>query len=109
MNDVSAYTGPMLAVAGVVLQFLVRQFKNLSEGAYWAMTAALCSCVYALTTPDPLAGGWQYSAIRFALWMSGAVLAVRGGSSATDALAKKATENDPSNVGKFLIPVTNSK
>ena len=39
--EVSSFTGPMLALAGVVLQFAVRQFKLIPEIIYRTLVVML--------------------------------------------------------------------
>jgi len=106
--DLSSFTGPMLALAGVVLQYTVRQFRGMYWSGYWLAVIALSGFVYWLTIPDPFAGGAKLAIVRLCLWMVGATAAVRGGSGVTDALAKNTVAKDPRAAGKFSVPVTRS-
>lgn len=107
-TDLMVYMGPMLALAGVVLQFVLRQFKAIPEWTYWLAVVILCVGVYTLVVPNPLEGGMRFAIIKFLLWMVGASATVRGGSSGTDALAKSAVANNPGLAGNPLVPKTDS-
>lgn len=106
--EVSSFTGPMLALAGVVLQFAVRQFKLIPEIIYWTLVVMLGVFVYWLTSPDPFAGGTKLAILHFVSWMIGASAAIRGGSSATDAIAKNVMKENPNKAASLLVPVTDS-
>jgi len=107
--DLMQFMGPMLVLAGVVLQFVVRQFKVMGESLYWLVVVLLCASVYLLVNAHPLEGGVRYAIISFLLWMVGASATVRGGSSGTDAVAKEVAKQNPAVLPSVFVPVTNSQ
>jgi uncharacterized membrane protein YdbT with pleckstrin-like domain len=108
-DDLSAYVGPLLLLAGVVFQFIIRQFKNVGEAVYWSVAVALTIGVWLITSTTLIRGNhWQLDSINALLWVAAGVATVRGGSSATDAIASNAVAKHPELAGNLLVPKTNS-
>ena len=114
--NLSPFVGPLLVLAGVILQFAVRQFKAMPEWAYWLVVVVLTSVVYLLVFADMKnASDLRYDIIQYVMWMVGATATVRGGSSVTDAGARVVQNQNAGRLAtssvavQMLVPTTNSK
>jgi hypothetical protein len=111
--DLNQASALLLGIAGGLLQFLMRQFKNVSDIWYQTVAVALTlGCFWLVVRDWPLKDP-RDSAIVLILWVSGHLLAVWGGtfgvSSASKAAAAKAEAAGKSVANNLLLPLTDSK
>jgi hypothetical protein len=108
-TDASVLVQPLLLGAGVALQFLMRQFVAIKDRWYWLVALGLAVGVWIITSPTLIrADHWQYDIGMMLLWVGASIGTIRGGSSATDAIASKAIQSKPTLAGNIFFPKTNS-
>jgi hypothetical protein len=103
--ELESFLQPLLVVAGVLLQFFVRQFKGMPEWSYHLMAVALASGAYLLVHDYPHD---RLGVIRYILWMSGGVTSIWGGTFITSSAAKGLV-GAGANPENAAIPLTSSK
>jgi len=108
--QLDAPLGLLLAVAGFLLQYFMRQFSKVPERFYHLAAVVLCLGVYLLSTPTWNEGTWREVTIRAISWLAEKVPAVWGGTFIGSNVAKaNAAANPGSEARSLLVPVTDSK
>ena len=97
----------LLPVAGVVLQFVIRQFDKVPEPVYHAIALTLALICYGLVTDEPFKDGTRQGLIALILWLTMHLPAIWGGTFAMSNGAKMLAKGRGS--GSLAVPVTNSK
>jgi len=99
----------VLAVCGVLLQFVVRQFGSVKEVWYHGIAASLAFGAYVLMTPTWLTGDWRVVTLNLLMWMTTHLPSVWGGTFAMSGLSKAIVARMPGSSGSVFVPVTDSK
>lgn len=109
-DDLKHYLPGLLTAAGVILQFLMRQFQTAKDRAYYPVAFGLALGAYALVTP--LVGGHvRVWFLDFTDWLvvGGGLAMVCGGTFIASGAAKAIVARKPALANNPLVPLTNSK
>ena len=100
----------LLPVAGVVLQFVVRQFKSLPDTLFYLIAVSLATGVYSLVTPASGCAEWRSCTTNYLAWMAIHFTSLLGGTAMASNAAKGYAKINPQSAQRNpLCPLTDSK
>lgn len=106
MDDLSVYLPKLLPIAGMALQFAMRQFKGVNDGWYHVVAVGLTAACYLLTME--LSPSWRLEIVRFLVWIPENLPLVWGGTFLMSNMARAGSTSLPATMAKAM-PVTDSR
>jgi hypothetical protein len=98
----------LLAVAGGLLQYLVRQFDKMPDWAYHSFAILIGFGLYVTVTPGWEQGPWRDVLVRTVVWLAERVPTIWGGTFVVSNAAKAVAAGN-NRASSLLVPVSNSK